>query len=118
MTRGSEKRQRTRTVAVRLTPEERRMVDEAAERAGLAIGSYARGVLLRAPSPRQVRRPPIERRELVRLLGQLGHVGSNINQIARASNVGEPPEADELTDALTGLTRVREAILRALGREP
>lgn len=118
MTHGSEKRARTSHITIRLTTDERATIDDDASRAGLTAGSYARGVLLRAPAPRQVRRPPIERRELVRLLGQLGHVGSNINQIARAANVGEPPEYEELADALSGLSRLRAAILAALGRDP
>ena len=38
---------------------------------GPTVGSYARRALLNAPVPRQGRRPPIERRELGRLLGSL-----------------------------------------------
>ena len=116
MSHGSEKRARTAHITIRLTPEERAKVDAAAERAGLTTGSYARGVILGAPAPRQVRRPPIERRELARLLGQVGHIGSNLNQIARAANSGDEIDRMDLAHEIDALGPVREAILEALGR--
>ena len=116
MSHGSEKRARTAHITIRLTPEERAKVDAAAERAGLTTGSYARGVILGAPAPRQVRRPPIERKELARLLGQIGHIGSNINQIARVANEGDGIDHVDLSRELDALGPVRDAILEALGR--
>ena len=118
MTHGSEKRARTTHLTIRLTPDERAAIDAAAERAGLTAGSYARQLLMGAPAPRQVRRPPIERRELVRLLGNLGYVGNNINQIARVLNGGGEPDFPGLNEALAGLGTVRKGILKALGRAP
>jgi len=118
MAHGSEKRARTETLTIRLTPDERAKIDEDADRAGLTPGSYARQALMGAPTPRQVRRPPIERRELARLLGELGHIGGNLNQIARGVNFGDGLDMYELTHVLADLGPVRDAILRALGREP
>lgn len=118
MTHGSEKRARTAHLTIRFTPDERAAVDQSAERAGLTSGSYARQVLLGAPAPRQVRRPPVERRDLARLLGEIGHIGSNLNQLARTSNTGLPVTRDDLGAALTDLRSVRDAILSALGRAP
>ena len=118
MTQGTEKRQRTIVFAVRLTSDEHGLLASAAERAGLATGSYARQILLGAPAPRQVRRPPIERRELVRLLGELGHIGGNLNQLAHATNVVRPVTHREIQDVLASLQPVRDAILEALGRAP
>jgi hypothetical protein len=117
MSHGSETRVRNKHLTIRLSPDERARIDQAADRSGLTPGSYARQVLLGAPAPRQVRRPPIERRELARLLGELGHVGSNLNQIARLGNVGEAIDAAELATVLADLGVVREAILKALGRD-
>ena len=117
MSHGSEKRARTKHLTVRLTPEERAAIDQAADRAGLTPGSYARQVMLGAPAPRQVRRPPVERRELARLLGEIGHVGSNLNQIARTMNFGNGIDAFDLKQTLGGLGLVRDAILKALGRD-
>jgi hypothetical protein len=118
MSSGTEKRARSTHVTIRLTVEERAAIDAAAERAGLKVGSYCRQVLLGAPAPRQVRRPPIERRELARLLGDVGKIGGLLNQLAKASNQGLTIYENEVLTALRGLKMVREAILKALGREP
>jgi hypothetical protein len=118
MTSGTEKRIRDRILTVRLSAEERAALDEAADRAGLVVGSYARQAMLGAPAPRQVRRPPVERRELARLLGEIGRVGGNLNQIARAMNTGVLVYENEIGAALQELAVVRGAILKALGHEP
>lgn len=118
MSHGSEKRARTAHLTIRLTPEERAAIDRAAERAGLASGSHARQVLMGAPAPRQVRRPPVERRELARLLGLFGNIGSNLNQIARAANTGDGVDVVDLNRELAYLHEARDALMKALGREP
>lgn len=118
MTSGSEKRVRSRHVTIRLSVTEREALDDAADRVGLTPGSYARNMLFGAASPRQVRRPPVERRELARLLGELGKIGSNVNQLARASNSGTPIDGAEIEFALEGLAALRGEIMRALGRTP
>jgi hypothetical protein len=117
MRHGSEKRVRTAHLTIRLSPDERSAIDGAAERSGLTPGSYARQAVLGAPPPRQVRRPPVERQELARLLGELGHVGGNLNQIARGVNLGNGVDAWELRHTLASLGLVRGAILKALGRD-
>lgn len=118
MTSGSEKRIRDGQLTIRLSETERAAIDAAAERAGVTPGSYARQVLLGGPQPRQVRRPPAGRAELARLLGELGKVGSNLNQLARAANSGKEVYTEEVHSALAGLRLIREAILSALGRGP
>ena len=70
------------------------------------------------PQLRQVRRPPVERRELARLLGELGHVGGNLNQIAHRVNVGDGIDPRTLQQTLANLGGVRGASLEALGRAP
>ncbi|MDR3527652.1 MAG: plasmid mobilization relaxosome protein MobC [Rhizomicrobium sp.] len=118
MTSGTEKRVRNRHLTVRLSEDERAALDAAAERAGLTPGSYARQVLLGAPAPRQVRRPPVERKELARLLGELGKIGSNLNQLAKAVHEGLVLYTGEIDTAIERLLEVRNAILSALGRAP
>lgn len=103
--------------SVRLSDEERAVVDAAAERAGLETGSYIRLVLMGAPAPRQMRRPHIERKELAKILGELGKVGSNLNQLAKANNQGLVVYHNEILVALGGLKIVADAILKALGRQ-
>jgi hypothetical protein len=118
MTHGSEKRARNRHITIRLTPDERAQIDADAERAGLMTGSYARRTLLGAETPRQIRRPPVERKELARLLGELGHVGANLNQIAREVNQGQGVDRIGLVEDIRSLRVLRDAILSALGRLP
>ena len=110
MSHGSETRVRTTHLTIRLSTDERATIDHAADRSGLTPGSYARQVMLGAPVPRQVRRPPVERRELARLLGELGHVGSNLNQIARNLNCGG-------TVALPALQRIPRWFRRSTRRD-
>lgn len=118
MSHGSEKRVRDKNLTIRLTSDERGEIDGDAQRAGLTSGSYARDVLLGAPAPRQVRRPPIERQEVVRFIGQLGYIGNNLNQIARALNSGDEADNQALHQAFDDLHAMRDAALRALGRQP
>ncbi len=118
MTHGSETRVRTAHITIRLSPGERAALEAAADRAGLTPGSYARQIIMGAPVPRQVRRPPVERKELARLLGSLGHIGSNVNQIARVLNSGGEVDDPMLADTLRDLMTMRDAVLSALGRSP
>ncbi|MGD0867790.1 MAG: plasmid mobilization relaxosome protein MobC [Rhizomicrobium sp.] len=118
MTHGSEKRVRNRHLTVRLSDEERAAIDQAAEAAGLMPGSYARQVMLGGPAPRPVHKSPVERQELVRLLGQLGHIGGNLNQIAKSLNTGVVVYESEIGAALRAVTAMRDAVMLALGREP
>ena len=118
MTHGSEKRVRSTHITIRLSPDERDSIDAKAVRAGLTTGSYSREILLDAPPPRQVRRPPVERQELARLLGQLGYIGNNLNQIARALNSGGDLDEPLFVRAIADLHQLRDAALQALGREP
>lgn len=118
MTQGSEKRERFRHLTIRLTLAERVAIDNAAECAGLTAGSYVRQTVLGRPVPRQMRRIPADHKELVRILGQLGHLGGNINQLAKASNTGEMIYGGELAQASRAVIDMRDAVLKALGRSP
>lgn len=114
---GSETRQATSRVTIRLTPSQRHQLDEWANSAGLACGSYARAKLFTGQPIRAARVPSIERQALAQLLAQLGRLNGNIYQISRAANFGEWYEADNLKKALKEITELRGAVLAALGRE-
>ena len=113
---GSETRKRQSTIQIRVTAAERQQIESDAARANLTVGSYARQVLLNAPIPRQGYRPPVEKKELARLLGHLGKIGSNINQLARAANAYLPLNSSELLQELEALKQLRVEIKSALGR--
>jgi uncharacterized protein (DUF1778 family) len=117
MASGSDKRQRAKTVTVRLSKDERDVLDALASRSGLAAGAFMRAAAFGDAGPRAQRRPPVDHRALRQLLGECGRVGNNLNQIARRLNEGGRPEIPELRAALAAYLDIRAAILRALAME-
>ena len=120
MASGTETRQRGRVISFRVEPAEHERIKAEADRAGVTVGTFARDVLIGAQAPRRVRRPPAEKAELVRILAELGKIGSNVNQLAAKANSGtlrvlDPLVLPELQDELEEL---RDALMRALGRQP
>ena len=60
----------------------------------------------------------ISSKELARLLGHLGKVGSNLNQLAHAFNRnGQAPALAELNAMRQQVGEMRDALMRALGRD-
>jgi len=109
---------KTVPISLRCTAKDHAAISEAAVKAGLSIGAYLRSLALGSAGPRAVRRPPIERRELARLLGHLGKVGSNINQIAHGFNRDRIlPGFPELLAIREDVRELRGALMKALGRD-
>jgi hypothetical protein len=109
---------RTQFIAVRCTVTERTAITERATQAGLSVGAYLRRQAIGAAGPRSVRKPPIERKELARLLGWLGKVGSNVNQLAHGFNrSGRTPGSAELIAIRREVGDMRGALMKALGRD-
>jgi hypothetical protein len=108
---------KNRFISVRCTAEQHAVIGEAAAQAGLSTGAFLRAQALGNPGPRSVRRPPVERRELARLLGHLGKVGSNVNQLAHGFNRdGTLPGFSELLGIRREVAEMRAALMKALGR--
>ena len=99
-------------------PAERAAIDYAAERAGLKPGSYARRMILGQPMPREARSRHVNGPELARILGELGKIGSNLNQLAKDANSGVVVYHGEILRCLGGLHVLKDQILAALGRAP
>jgi hypothetical protein len=109
---------RKRLIHLRCTDEERAAIQAVAEQAGLSVGALLRALALGDPGPRAVRKPPIERAELVRILGALGKIGSNVNQIAKAVHTTRNlPSWSELAEIKNDIALMRAAILKGLGRD-
>jgi hypothetical protein len=109
---------RTEFIAVRCTVSERSAISERASQAGLSVGAYLRSQALGSPGPRAVRKPPVERKELARLLGWLGKLGSNVNQVAHGFNrSGTLPGSPELLAIRREVGEMRAALIKALGRD-
>jgi Bacterial mobilisation protein (MobC) len=108
---------KTIAISFRCTAKDHAAIHEKAAKAGLSVGAFLRNLALGSPGPRAVRRPPIERKELARLLGHLGKIGGNINQIAKAFNSGgQTPGFAEMVAVLREVGEMRAALMKALGR--
>jgi len=118
MASGSNKRQRGETVTVRLTKDERATLDTLASRSGLAAGAFMRAAAFGDTGPRAQRRPPADHQVLRRILGELGRIGNNINQIARRLNADQQISIPDLRQALSAYLDLRDAIFDALGMKP
>jgi len=117
-TSGSEKRKRQASIGVRLTDHEFSIIADFADRAELTPASYARQVLLDSPPPRARRRPAVEKQQLAKLLGEIGKIGSNVNQIAHHLNAGVGASSRSVDDAMADVREMRDAVMKALGRKP
>ena len=111
--------------SLRLTFEERARLERDA--AGTPLGAYMRQRLLEdssaAPPRRRHQFPVKDRQALLQALGLLGQsrLANNLNQLAKAANLGTLPvgpdtEAD-LQEAVRDVAMIREAILKAIGLE-
>jgi hypothetical protein len=102
-----------RPVSFRLPPPDRAKLKEIAAAQGLTAGQLARKIVARdlglQTKLNHVRRAVANADLLRRLLGELGRVGNNLNQIAARLNAGEAQ-----AEAARDLTRLREALAEAL----
>ena len=112
---GSSKRQRTAQIVVRCTQDEFTAISDKADRAGLASAAFLRAAGLGSAGPRARRRLPADHQALRAILGQIGRIGGNINQIAKQLNAGDKLRIPELRDALNAYLDIRNAIFTALG---
>ena len=113
---GSETRKRSRFITVRVTPDELTIIKQDARSHGQSVGDLMRTNVLHI----RLRPSRIDRLAVSRLLGELGKIGSNINQIAYHLNAGRPGGRveDSIESALRDLGELRIACLQALGTEP
>ena len=114
----SETRQRTKGVYIRLTPSELERLDSLAQAAGLKRAAYTRQKALGDAGPRAQPQPRADRRELATVLGQVGKIGGNLNQLAHKANIDGfgAVDPDALKEAMASISDMRAALLAALGR--
>ena len=109
---GSAQRQRQQGVRARVTPDEYAAIEKRARAAGLSTAAYLRACALGDKGPRSQRRPPVEMEQFGKAIAELNKIGSNVNQIAHAANLGKDPDrillrrmAEELSIAVSELLR-------------
>jgi hypothetical protein len=102
---------------LRCTEEDHILIAHSAAEAGLSTGGYLRTLALGRAGPRAVKRPHTERELLARILGGIGKLGSNHNQIAKwANTVKGPPSALELAQMRDDIAAMRAEVMKALDR--
>ena len=108
---------RKQFIAVRCNVAEYETITTKAAKAGLSVGAYLRTLAIGSAGPRAIRRQPVERVALARLLGEFGKLGSNINQIARVVNTtGDRRAEHDLSAIAADVAVMRAALMKALGR--
>lgn len=105
----------TEIIPFRLSKSERAKLVELAEREGLGVADLVRSYLLKA-KPRAARRATPEQLQLIGHLGELGKIGSNLNQIARRLNSGEHVQQQELKLALEAVYGLADVLRDQLGK--
>ena len=109
-------------LSLRLTPEERLQLERDA--AGLSLAAYIKSRLfdgLAGPVRSRGKFPVRDHQAISTVLGKLGHsrIANNLNQIARAANVGAldvTPEIEaELREAAAEVIAIRQLLVEALG---
>lgn len=99
---------RTARLSLRLTPEERALLEEGARRAGLRLGPFVLAAALARPLPRPL--PPLDRE----VAANLGRIGGLLNQAVHALNSGLPPLAPKglLVDLREVVLAVQDEVRR------
>jgi hypothetical protein len=105
-------------LSIRLPPDERAELEARADRAGLSVSGYFRSAVLDAPRPRLTRRPSVVEQELGKLMGAVGKIGSNVNQLAHQANLGSWPDSRLVAQACADIRTMRNLLFRALGFTP
>jgi hypothetical protein len=107
---------RTARFDVRCTPGFRARIEADARAAGLSVSGFVCARLGDSPSRRARRSAPADHAALVKLLAELGKIGSNHNQLARIFNTtGETPDHAEWVSIEHDIQAMRRALLKALG---
>lgn len=93
---GRETRQRQKVLRARVTQEEFDKITADAQAVDLSVGGYLRFLGMGMKTPGTQKATPLpERQDLARIVGGLGRIGGNLNQLTKLANQGQivPPSA-------------------------
>lgn len=106
----------TARLTIRLRPDDMLLIRERAAARGMPAATYV-SVLARSHLRHQAPLPKAELLGLKRAVAELGHVGRNVNQIAKAAHRGERgagPSRDDLKAMLTVCGGLRDYVKQLL----
>ena len=113
---GSQRK--TRTVHVRVTDDERALIEAAATEANMSVSSFFRSLLLEGAGVRPILTSD-DRLVMAALLEDMRMIGVNLNQVARSLNAGKAVHPSELDINIGNVQRIQAAVmieLRTLAR--
>ena len=109
---------RTRLLGARFTEAEATRHEAAAAAAGITVSDLIRAALDGTPPPRRRARPSPDTVELARVMGAVGRIGSNVNQLAHVANTGGWPDSRAIAEAVADIQWMRHHVMLALGVTP
>lgn len=105
---------RQRTIKIRVSEAELEAFRDKAQAAGLTLSELLRVAASGAPIPSR-KHTQADAHLLVQLLGQLGRIGNNLNQLAKAANAGKVPvPLEHVKTRLDELNELRLLLRRQL----
>lgn len=108
---------RGKRIALRVSDDDLQIMEQMATDAGLSVGAFLRALALGSAGARARKRPSEEREALARILGEIGKLGSNVNQIARWCNTDRTaPQLREVELIRGDIAAIRAALMGALDR--
>lgn len=114
----SETRRRTKCLPVRLTPFEHEKLQRLSAQSGLKMGAFVRKMALGDEGEGAQKEPPPDQQLLASILGQIGKIGSNANQLAKRANTdgfGSIAPSD-LKELMESISNIRAMLMVALGK--
>lgn len=109
---------KTERVTLRMTPADAARLREQAAADGCSVSECVRArVAGRRARPRRSATES-ERAELARILGEIGKIGSNVNQVARRANEGGRVDWETLAAMRAELEAWRDVLTQALPERP
>ncbi len=113
----SSQRRLAASLRVRLSPDDASQIAAKARAADVSVSTYIRVATLGyGGESRQRRQPSNDDVAFAQVLAQLGKIGSNLNQLARAANCGGWPSEPELIETAREVRETCDQVMRALGR--
>ncbi|MEM9805745.1 MAG: plasmid mobilization relaxosome protein MobC [Cyanobacteria bacterium P01_D01_bin.56] len=103
-------------ITLRLKAQEMAVINEDVAASGLSRNAYFRQLALESPVPRKARKKPLGENAHVysQWLGQLGKIGSNLNQLIKQLNVarkvGDPAIAPSNQELLSAVHEVLDVL--------
>ena len=112
-----DRKKRVAPISYRPPVELREEFQARVEKSGLSTSAFITKAIFNQVAPRQVRRPPIEKKLLAKLLAEAARIRADLHEISMCG--GDDTETAHLIEqAVETLIDIRTAIMQVAGRKP